>query len=74
MAQRGVCVNWGRRGKRNPGPRRNTMEVFRRIEALEAKLQLDEFEDKQESLVNAARDLDPLEKLIEALKKQGSKV
>lgn len=67
-------MSWGRKSKRNVGPQRNIGEVFRRLEALETRLKLDESEEEPENLANVATVLDPIERLTKALTKQSSKV
>ncbi|KAH9292377.1 hypothetical protein KI387_042439 [Taxus chinensis] len=75
MAQRGFHMNWAGRGRRNARPRRNVEdELLRRLEALEARLTHEDSEEEPE--VQRARfgAIDPMERLIEAVARQGAKV
>ena len=74
MAQRGVHLNWGRRGRRN-ARRRVTLgkELLRRLEAIESRLPYEESEEELEVPRGRTRVVDPMERLIEAITKQGTK-
>ena len=70
MAQRGVHLNWGRRGKRN-ARRRVTLdeELLQRLEAIKSRLPYEESEEELER--GRVKVVDTMERLIEAITKQG---
>jgi hypothetical protein len=74
MAQRGVHLNSGRRGMRN-ARQRVTLdeELLRRLEAIESTLSYEESKDELEVPRGWVRVVDPMERLIEAITKQGTR-
>lgn len=75
MAQRGVHLNWGRRGRRNVR-RRGPIEeeLLRRLETIESRLPPEESEEELEVSREWPRAANPMERLIEAITKQGTRV
>lgn len=66
---------WGRRGRRNARWRDNAVdEVHRRLQALEARLPREDSEEEQEVQGGQEIAIDPMERLIEAINKQGTRV
>ena len=73
MAQRGVHLNWGRRGRRNA---RQIVtldeELLRRLEAIKSRLPYEESEEELEIPRGRVRAIDPIERLIKVITKQGT--
>jgi len=75
MAQRGVRLNWGRRGRRNARRRAPIEEeLLRRLETIESRLPPEESEEELEVPREWPRTVNPMERLIEAITKQGTRV
>ena len=75
MAQRGVRLNWGRRGRRNARRREPIEEeLLRRLETIESRLPPEESEEELEVPREWPRAANPMERLIEAITKQGTRV
>ena len=74
MAQRGVHLKWGRRGRRNARWRVTLdEELLRRLEAIESKFPYEESEEELEFPLGQIRVVYPMERLIEAITKQGTR-
>ena len=75
MAQRGVRLNWGRRGRINARRREPIEEeLLQRLEPIESRLSPKESEEELEVPREWPRTVNPMERLIEAITKQGTRV